>query len=358
MNGLIKIFISLGILLAIVLVGLLFVTERVPPAVIGVKQNQLGSGIVEKDFPTGYHMGIAGVHKWYRLDGRVHFVTFSQELAGKRSQQTNNDFASSLEIRTSDNNTASLDVTMTYRIQPGEGWQLVESGLHLQYRNRVREAIAGLLREELSKLSPEDFVSTETRTRRVEETMPLVREQLAQYHVEPLTLLIRAVRFPEEYEEKLQLKQLTRQSSELAGAREKQERQKQITDGYEKETEAREKRLRGEWDVRLQEERSENEVKIAQINAEANIYAQTTRAEAEAGFVTSIADGQLAISQAEALRDKLRNAALDTTGGRLLLAKQAADNLDIREVTLNSNDSRVPSILDVEEMVKLLIGTP
>ena len=134
MNGFIKLFVTLGVILAIVMVSVLLVTERVPPAVIGVKQKQITSGIVEKDFPTGYHLGIAGVHKWYRLDGRVHFVTFSQELAGKRSQETNNDFASSLEIRTSDNNTASLDVTMTYRIQPGDGWKLVASGLHLQYR--------------------------------------------------------------------------------------------------------------------------------------------------------------------------------------------------------------------------------
>ena len=358
MNGITKTLIGLGILLAIAVVAIALVTERIPPAVIGVKQKQVTGGLAEKDFPTGYHLGIAGVHKWYRLDGRVHFVTFSQELAGKRSRQTNTDFASSLEIRTSDNNTASLDVSMTYRIKPGDGWKLVKSGLHLQYRDRVREAIAGLLRKELSKLSPEDFVSTETRTKRVEETMPLVREQLAQYHVEPLTLLIRAVRFPEEYEEKLQLKQLTRQSSELARAREKQERQKQVTDGYEKETEAREKRLRGEWDVRLQEERSENEVKIAQILADANIYAQTTRADAEANFVASIAEGELRIAQSEALRDELRNAALDSTGGRLLLAKQAADNLDIRDVMLNSNDPSVPSVLDIEEMVKLLIGTP
>ena len=334
------------------------VTERIPPAVIGVKQNQIAGGIAERDYGTGYHMGISGVHKWYRLDGRVHFVTFSRERLGKIGSDTNTDFASSLEIRTSDNNTASLDVTMTYRIQPGAGWKLVQSGLHLQYRDRVRDVIAGLLREELSKLSPEDFVSTDVRLQRVEETMPLVREQLAQYYVEPISLLIRAVRFPAEYEQKLQLKQLTRQSSELAKAREKQERQRLITDGYEKETEAREKRLRGEWEVRLQEERSANQVRIAEILADARIYTQTTRAEAEANYVASIAEGELEVARAEALRDELRNAALDTKGGRILLAKQAADNLDIRDVTLNSNDPGVPTVLDIGELVELLIGGP
>jgi regulator of protease activity HflC (stomatin/prohibitin superfamily) len=356
MKSITKLIVGLLVILLLAMISLGLLAERIPPAVIGVKQNQLAGGIVEKDFATGYHLGIAGVHKWYRLDGRVHFATFSRESEGRGRSDSNTDYASSLEIRTSDNNTASLDVTVTYRIQPGSAWKLVQSGLHLQYRDRVRDAIAGLLREELSKLSPEDFVSTEVRLQRVQETMPLVREQLAQYYVEPLSLLIRAVRFPPEYEEKLQLKQLTRQLSELAKAREKQERQGQITDSYEKETEAREKRLRGEWDVKLQEERSANEVTIAQILADAQIYDQTTRANAEANFVSSIATGELEVARAEALRDELRNAALDSKGGRILLAKQAAENLDIRDVTLNSNDPSVPTVLDLSEMVKLLIG--
>ncbi len=353
-----KLAVAAAFVVVLVVLMAALVAERIPPSVIGVKLNQVAGGIVEKDFSTGYHVGIAGIHKWFRLDGRVHFVNFSNEMAGRRSNDTNTDFASSLEIRTSDNNTASLDVTMSYRIQPGSGWKLVKAGMHLQYRDRVRDVIAGLMREELSKLSPEDFVSTAVRTKRVEETMPLVREQLAQYQVEPIELLIRAVRFPAEYEEKLQLKQLTRQSSELAKAREKEERQRLITDGYQQETEALEKRLQGEWDVKLQEERSANDVAISQILADANIYTQTTRAQAEANYVTSIADGQLSIARAEALRDQLRNAALSSKGGRLLLAKQAAENLDIREVTLNSNDPNVPSILDIGEMVKLLIGEP
>ncbi len=50
--------------------------------------------------------------------------------------------------------------------------------------------------------------------------------------------------------------------------------------------------------------------------------------------------------------------ALATSGGRLWLARQAAENLNIRTVTLNSNDPSVPSVLDLDGMVKLLMGAP
>jgi regulator of protease activity HflC (stomatin/prohibitin superfamily) len=330
--------------------------ERVAPYEFGVKQNLLGGGIVEDVYGTGYHLGIVGVHRWHKLDGRVHFISFASDPGTRRTLGDNVDAAGPLDIRTSDNNTASLDVTVLYRIIQEEAFEIVSEGLTLAYRDRVRQATQGLLREELSKLSPEDFVNTDIRQQRVEETLPLLRETLAQYHVEPMGILIRAVRFPPEYEEKLQLKQLTRQKSLLAQARERQERQSQVTESIEKETEALEKRARGEWDKRLQQARSENQVEIARIRAEAEVYSRSTRANADAEAVALEAEGRLALDQAEALRDGLRNAALDTVGGRILLARQAAENLDIEDVTLNSNDPSVPTIIDIEGLIDLLVG--
>ena len=102
--------------------------------------------------------------------------------------------------------------------------------------------------------------------------------------------------------------------------------------------------------------RSNNEVEIAKIEAEANVYDKRIRAEADAAFETSIANGKLAIEKAEALRNELRNKALDTKGGRIFLAQKAAENLEFESVTLNSNDPRVPSVIDIGAMVRLLVG--
>ncbi|MHC4378564.1 MAG: SPFH domain-containing protein [Planctomycetota bacterium] len=358
--------ISVGLVLLFLASGLLM--ERVGPYQIGVKQNQLAGGIAEQDYDTGYHLGVAFVHKWYKLDRRVHVLSFSEEAvtnSGKLFRYEGflptgmppmSDLAGSLELRTGDGNTVALDVTVTYRIKEDQAWKIVRDGLQASYRARVRDSIRGLLLEQLAGLTPESLIDTELRLKRAEESLPKIRDAVAQYHVEPESLLIRAVRFPTAYEQKLQDKQLTRQKALLADAKQKQEKQRQITEAYEKETEAQEKRLEGEWNVRLQELLSDNQVAIAQIDADAQIYDRRVRAGAEADYVTMLAEGQLAIDRAEALRNQLRNAALDTTGGRILLAQQAAQNLEIEEVTLNSNDPNVPTVLDLGELVELLVG--
>ncbi|MFT7464544.1 MAG: hypothetical protein ACI9EF_002900, partial [Pseudohongiellaceae bacterium] len=39
-------------------------------------------------------------------------------------------------------------------------------------------------------------------------------------------------------------------------------------------------------------------------------------------------------------------------------ALQAAENLRVPKVVLNSNDPRVPMVLDIAEMSKMLLGQP
>ena len=48
--------------------------------------------------------------------------------------------------------------------------------------------------------------------------------------------------------------------------------------------------------------------------------------------------------------------ALATGGGRVWLARHAAENLNIEGMTLNSNDPSVPPVLDLDRMERLLFG--
>jgi regulator of protease activity HflC (stomatin/prohibitin superfamily) len=350
-----KLFLRLfGVLVIGVLVAsLLF--EKIPPATIGVKQFMWGGGIVDEDYELGYHLGISGYHRWHFLDQRTHFVTFSRS---RRSSRSNSQEQAALEIRTRDNNTAAVDVTVTYRITPGEGHMIVQEGLKEAYRDRVKSTVEGVLREELAQLSPEDFVSTEIRMERAANILPVLAEAMAIFHVTPETIMIRAVRFPPEYENKLQKKQLTRQLAKLAPALQAVEEQLQVTGTIEKQTEAFVKTNRAEWDKQLQTMSSNNEVQIAEVLAEANVYQETTRAEADKEYVKLLAVGDLALAKAEALRNELRNVALDSRGGRIYLGIEAARNLRIESVTLNSNDPSVPSIIELDKLVKILVGEP
>jgi regulator of protease activity HflC (stomatin/prohibitin superfamily) len=343
--------------LALFLMTALF--DRIEPGQIGVRQSVWGgSGVKAEDFEPGFHWGVSGVHKWHLLDRRTHFLTFSEKSgqSGFSRKHRNSQEEPPLEIRTSDNNPVTVDVTVTYRIIPGEAHLIVSEGMKLIYMERVASTVRGVLREELAKLVPEDFVDTDIRLKLAAEALPILEQNLSSYHVRPETILIRAVRFLESYEEKLQAKQLTQQLSELAKSLRNVEDQLKITGTIEKETEALEKEARAEWNKKLQEAQSNNEVLVAEILAQAKIYENQVRPRADAAYETLIAEGKLAIAKSEALRDELRNAALDSLGGRILQARDAAENLQFESVTLNSNDPSVPSVIEIDKLVKLLIG--
>jgi regulator of protease activity HflC (stomatin/prohibitin superfamily) len=348
-----KIALGLIALFLVVVGGFVLLTERVPPTSIGVRQQQWGgSGVDKQDYTTGFHLGVTGFHKWYLLDRQTHFLTFSETPSGNSGAQQK----PPLEIRTRDGNTAVIDVTVTYRIKPDEGHQIVAEGLRDVYRDRVMSTVESTLRGQLAELTSEDFYSTETRLERAVQTLPELEAALAPLHVVPEVILLRAVRFPQGYEDRLQEKQLTYQQKLLAEAKRKVEEQLQRTGTMEKEIEAAEKEKRGQWDKALQKAESDNQVAIAEILGDAEKYDRQTRAEADADYETMIAEGKLAIDKAEALRNELRNKALDTTGGSILLARQAAENLNIGEVMLNSNDPGIPTVIDIPALVELLIG--
>lgn len=357
MQRLAKTFLIVVGAMILFILGSALLMERIPPATIGVKQNLLGGGIDETDYGMGFHLGITGVHEWTLLDARTHFLTYarSESNVGERGTGVG-DTRPALEIRTKDNNIAFFDVTVTYRIKTGEGHKIVMAGNELKYRQQADTAVQAELRGELAKLSSEEAYDTETRLALVDNLMPKLIDAMGEYYLEPGRLLIRAVGFQQQYEDKLTEKQLTYQRKLLAGALRNVEEKQGVTEGYSADTEAMEKKARADWDLKLEELRSQNRVEIAGIIGEADKDALSMTASADADFETAIAQGQLAIAKAEALRNELRNQALDTAGGRIFLAQQAAENLQFESVTLNSNDPSIPSILNIDELVKMLIG--
>ena len=66
--------------------------------------------------------------------------------------------------------------------------------------------------------------------------------------------------------------------------------------------------------------------------------------------------GQLAVDQAEALKERLTNEALESAGGRLLLAQEAAAALKIKSITLDAARPDAPNPLDLDGFVRLMVG--
>ncbi|MDA1260547.1 MAG: SPFH domain-containing protein [Planctomycetota bacterium] len=344
-------FIGVLILVPVIYLGFF---ENVPPAHIGVKQNLWsGKGVVEADYGLGLHLGVTGVHRWYFLPARTHFINFTSERGPRDDVVQETD---PLEIRTTDGNIVRVDLTVSYRIREGLGHLIIAEGAQQFYRERVASVVTAVLRSELPNLTSEDLQETEKRTRRVAEILPILDQKISQYHCTADQILIRQISFQSDYEDQLQEKQYLRQLANLDQALTKQAEEERTVNAIDRQIQAAELKLNQEWEKRIQVKKSEYDVLVAQIQADAAVYARRTRAEGEAERVISTANGQLAVEKAEALRNELRTAALDSEGGRVLLALEAAEQLNLPKVVLNSDDPAVPKILDLDSLVKMLVG--
>ncbi len=250
----------------------------------------------------------------------------------------------------------SVDISIPYHIIPGLGYKVVQDGLKHEYRDRVQSTVERVLRSELSTLSSEDFQETDSRLERTTQILPILNEQLAEFYCEAESVLVRRFGFSGQYESKLQEKQLLRQKANLDRALATQANEQKVVNMIERQIVAAEKALTAEWDYKLQDKASEYQVLLADIAAKAEIYSATKRAEGEAKRDIDIAEGKLALDQSEAIRNELRTSALNSEGGRILLALEATANLMIPNVTLNSDDPSVPMLLDLGTMTRMLVG--
>ncbi len=322
---------------------------RVPVGFVGVRQQNFGgSGLDATDHPAGLVFCVRGLHSLHLVETCTQVLAFAWESEGGTWP--------ALDVRTRDGNMVNISVALPYRVRRGEAHQLVAEGLKLAYPLRVKATAEKVLLEELGSLSSEELMSTDLRAARAGATLERLKPLLVQFHVEVESVLVTQVLFKGEYEKKLQQKQLTSQEAQLHRAAAEVEDAKKKVELYEQRTNALVQDTLVDWDKRIQERYVEGQRKIAEVQADARFYDKTRRAEADAQSSKEVFEGERALTQAQGLKEELANRTYGTEGGRLLLARQAAQNLNIRQVTLNSNDPRVPSVLDLDELAHRLLG--
>ncbi|GEM_PF-727575 len=196
---------------------------------VGVRRSNIG-GVVAKDLEPGWRLEILGLHKIIDLPSTYQFLGFLKQDA--------------LEIRTKDNNIVTLDISVPYRIKPGEAWEIVSAGNHVKdgesyrYQRLTRETTVGVLREHLAALQSSDFYDTDRRNVVAATALERLNEELGALHVEANTILIRAVYFRGEYEKQLLQIQLNAQNKLLDGARKGVADKQQTLDNFQQKTRA------------------------------------------------------------------------------------------------------------------------
>jgi len=210
-------------------------TLRVEPSEIGVRQSAT-SGVLAEDLGPGWHWRIPGVHKLIVLPSYFFILDYSTDQTGPQK---------TLVIRTKDNNTVELDVSVPLRIKPGHAHELVAAGNHVQdpdgrfrYQRLAEETATSVLREELATLDSVGFYSTERRLAASASALKMLNKQLEPMFLEAESVLVRAVTFRAEYEKQLQQIQLNEQNKLLDAAAQKLAGVQQTLDNYVQGTSA------------------------------------------------------------------------------------------------------------------------
>ncbi len=321
---------------------------RVTVGQIGVRQAQLGTaGVEQRDRGPGLHPSVRWLHAWHLLDARLHVAAFG--LPGDPTS------APALELRTKDGNRVTLGASVVYRIRKDEAWRLVADGLEGAYRELAQQISESVLRSQLAQLDSDAFASTDARNARMAEALPGLNAKLAPLHLEAEAIQLQSVAFWVEYEKARETERLAREEARRNAALTRLE-QARSGDVTAEEIESEEKRIKAEGERELAGLRATSALEIARLGAETDSAASELRSAADATYEAEVAAGELALARAEAERELSQGAALAGEDGRVWLAREAASRLKVRRVELNSSDPRVPAVLDLDAMVRLLLG--
>ena len=377
-------------------------TTTVGPNEIGVRQSAT-SGVLDEDLGPGWHMSIPGLHKIIKVPSNYFMLDFTTDEIGPQKP---------LVIRTKDNNTVELDISIPIRIKPGEAHALVSAGNHVQdsdgryrYMRLAEETATSVLREEMAVLDSVGFYSTDRRLATQDAALKTLNKQLAPMHLEAQAVLVRAVRYRDEYEKQLQQIQLNEQNKLLDAASQKLANVQQTLDNYQQGTNAQVAQRQQEWGAKqarlerayqiglldvvdatpgaaraklaalapadVSAKKAEAAtifgmdadsvsdgylIGINNINAETLEYKNRVKAEADSTEGRLTAEGRAMVAKVQGEYETKLNALLGSPAGKAYVAWQAADNVKFGDTLTFSSADGIPAVLRLRAFAEQFMG--
>jgi len=379
------------------------VCTTVSPGEIGVRQSAV-SGVYKEDLTPGWYVRLPGVHKVTFLPSSYFFLDYIVDAGAQEA----------LQVRTKDNNTVVLDVSVPVRIKAGEANLVVQAGNHIKdgdgryrYQRLAQETTISVLREELANLDSVGFYATQRRIDVSKQALALLNKQLADLHLEAQAVLIRAVMFRAEYEKQLQQIQLNEQNKLLDNAKQKLAAQQQGLDNYVQGTAAQASAKEQDWIKRTAELERAYQVGmidtagdatpgatrralaalaadrvqglkvdaakvfglddpasvsdpyligIKNIQAETLEYKNRVSAEADAISGRLKAEGEAMVAKVQGEFEAKLNALLNSPAGRAYVAWQAAEHVTFGKTLVFDSSEGIPSVLRLRQFAEQFMG--
>jgi regulator of protease activity HflC (stomatin/prohibitin superfamily) len=346
-----------AIVIAVILGGWLTVqllTVDIPIGRVGVRIQQYGilgkRGVVKTDFGPGWHRDLGPIDSWVTYDSTVQTLEMTQNKT--RGAQLGQD---DVKVQSVDGNKISLDVTVKYRIAEGMAHKVYEdTGAGTKYRAIVRNEAEKACMGRFGQMTTEEFYEPEQKRRRSQEVLEELTASLEDNYIEVIDVLIRNVEFDPKYEAKIRSKKLADQEVELNKSMAEAERMRGKTQVIEAETTKLIEIITKEKEAELIKMQAQTDLDIAKIEAQYKKYSTEKMADADLVMAQKQASGQRLVKESEAEGERLRNEALAGAGGEIIVALEAAKNLQLSDVTISTLEV---DLLDVEGMAEKL-GVP
>jgi len=345
----------LSILVTVIILGFWLVlhslTIDIPIGQVGVRIQQYSifgkQGLIPKDYTPGWHLNRGPLDKWLLFDSTVQTLEMTRD-----TRQGSDRSIDDIKVQSADGYAISLDVTVKYQIIKEQAYQLYQQiGAGSKYKIIVRNEAQKFCMGSFGQMKTEGFYNPVERRATAEQVHKDLNIALKPKGLEVIDVLIRSVQFDPEYENKIRQKKLADQEVELNISMGKAAEMSGKTQVIEAETDKLINLVIKEKEAELIRMQAETDLEIATIKAEFDRYVKEKEADADLVAAQKDAEGTLKVLTAEAAGERMRNEALQGSGGDILVALEAAKNLKIADVDVSTLNI---DFLDLDAMVKKL----
>ncbi len=348
----------------LVVVTLLASVQKVPLNHVGIVTDNFGDGVQQTDREPGYHFIIPGVQTMSLWDPTAQVIHLEQvqPTGGERGFSSYSGRPGSdtrVHIRGKDQYTTHLDMTVIYRIRRDaagktQAWAVAKKlGSMEKLHEIVMRNSTKVIWEVMSDLSTEEFYDTDRRVKHSDKAWKVLDEALTEEGVEVLDVMVRKIDYDANFEARLLEKQLLEQDQLLQSSLAKAEKEKQVTEKIQKETEAMVKQISGEREKEVKTILAEKDKTLRQIEGDTNLYTTGILSGVRRYMTERIAEGDLLVAKARAKGEEAINAAYLQAGGDFLLGKKMIENVEFGQIEINTNQWNP---FDIQETLRKILG--
>jgi len=217
---------SVGLVI-LIFIGIMFLSQAILVVDAGqraVIMNRF-SGMEERVLGEGMHILIPGIQMptIYSVRTETYTMASGDGMNGRRSDDA-------LVCLTSDGQKISVDLSVRYSLMPDKVWQLHQKVGQIYEQVVIRPEVRSVVRNTMSQY-PVLGVYSEKRLDIQNEIQEKLKESLALYNINLSEVLIRNVKFSEEFSRAIEMKQVALQEAERMKyvlEKEKQEKERKI----------------------------------------------------------------------------------------------------------------------------------